>query len=374
VTNPQVEVEFYKQMESAELAVNFTVPAQGITAIFGRSGAGKTTIINAISGLLVPDRGKININGMTLYDSQDKRNVAVEKRNVGYVFQESRLFPHFSVQRNLNYGVKKPDNLYFEEIVGLLDLKELLNRYPRDLSGGEKQRVAIGRALLSKPDILLMDEPLASLDLPRKREVMPFLEKLAQRICIPILYVSHSLNEILRLADHLVVIDKGRVVACGGIEDVWSSQVMRPWQSFHEQSSLFSAQIAKHNLEYGLTQLKFREGLTFWVQQISAEPGSNVRLQIRANDVSISLEKYDNTSIRNILPVRIVAIEHQHDGADKKSVNLKLDMKGGCYLWATITRWALDELKLCEGMDVYAQIKGVSVSQKDVALTGYQSQ
>ncbi len=365
----RVSVVFTKTLENIMLDVNFALPANGITAIFGRSGAGKTTIINAVSGLLEPDSGKIVVNGKHLYCSESNINVPVEKRNIGYVFQESRLFPHYSVLGNLTYGVNKVDPQYLQQVVELLDLTTLLKRYPRDLSGGEKQRVAIGRALLSKPDILLMDEPLASLDLPRKREVMPFLEKLTQRVKIPILYVSHSLNEILRLADHLVVVEQGNIIASGLIEDVWSSKVMRPWQSFNERSTLFSAKVNQHSNEYGLTQLRFSEGLTFWAQKVSAPLGSMVRLQIRANDVSIALTKHDNTSIRNILPVRIEEIEYQDDGDDKKSVNLKLEMAGKSYLWATITRWALDDLKLSVGMEVYAQIKGVSVSQKDIAIS-----
>lgn len=364
-----VSVAFIKELENITLDVNFSLPANGITAIFGRSGAGKTTIINAVSGLLQPDSGQIVVNGKHLYCSKTNVNVPVQKRNIGYVFQESRLFPHYNVLGNLTYGVNEADPQYLQQIIELLDLKNLLKRYPRALSGGEKQRVAIGRALLSKPNVLLMDEPLASLDLPRKREVMPFLEKLTQRVNIPILYVSHSLNEILRIADHLVVVEEGKIVASGLIENVWSSKAMRPWQSFNERSTLFTAEVNQHSSEYGLTQLRFSEGLTFWTQKVSAPLGSVVRLQIRANDVSIALTRNDNTSIRNILPVRIEEIEYQDDGDDKKSVNLKLDMKGGCYLWATITRWALDDLKLRVGMEVYAQVKGVSVSQKDIAVS-----
>jgi len=365
-----VSIEFKKRLGNVDMDVSFSAPEHGITAIFGRSGAGKTSIINVVSGLLEPEDGNIVVNGRTLFNRDSRINVPVEKREIGYVFQESRLFPHYSVTGNLNYGVREKDAHYFDSIVELLALKPLLNRYPKDLSGGERQRVAIGRALLSKPDLLLMDEPLASLDLPRKREVMPFLETLAQRVKIPIIYVSHSLNEIMRLADHLVVIEQGKVAASGMIEEVWSSNVMRPWQSFSEQSTLFSATVSQHSEEYGLTLLKFSEGLTFWVQQIEADINSPVRLQIRANDVSIALEKHQNTSIRNILPARIEAIE-PHNASHKKSVSVKLDLIDGCYLWATITQWALDELQLKPGMKVYAQIKGVSVSQRDVALTHF---
>ncbi len=368
-----VAVRFRKSLENIDIDVDFTVPNCGITAIFGRSGAGKTSVINAVSGILAPDSGEITVNGRTLFSSNRNINIPIEKRNIGYVFQESRLFPHYNVEGNLNYGVKDKDAHYFSSIVELLSLKPLLSRYPHALSGGEKQRVAIGRALLSKPDILLMDEPLASLDLPRKREVMPFLEALSQQVKIPILYVSHSLSEILRLADYLVVLDRGSVIANGQIEDVWSSKVMRPWQSFSEQSTLFSARVSQHNSEYGLTQLTFTEGLTFWVQQIEAEIDSPVRLQIRANDVSITLGKHSDTSIRNILPARIAAIEFQEQSNNKKSISIKLDLNDGCFLWATITKWALEDLSLTEGMQVFAQIKGVSVSQRDIAITMNQS-
>ncbi|NIY91808.1 molybdenum ABC transporter ATP-binding protein ModC [Vibrio diazotrophicus] len=364
-----IAVTFRKHLEDVEMDVSFVAPSHGITAIFGRSGAGKTSIVNAVSGLLSPDSGEIVVNGRTLFDSKQGTNIAVEKRNLGYVFQEPRLFPHYTVEGNLRYGIKEKDEDYFNSIVELLSLEQMLTRYPKALSGGEKQRVAIGRALLSKPDLLLMDEPLASLDLPRKREVMPFLEMLSKQVKIPIFYVSHSLSEILRLADHLIVVDQGKVVSDGKIEDVWSSKVMRPWQSFSEQSTLFSATVSQHNLEYGLTQLQFVQGLTFWVQQVDADVGSTVRLQIRANDVSIALNKNEQSSIRNILPARIASIEYQQYGDNKKSVAVKLDLKQDCYLWATITKWALDDLKLQEGMEVFAQIKGVSVSQRDIAIT-----
>ncbi|WP_394353555.1 molybdenum ABC transporter ATP-binding protein ModC [Vibrio aestuarianus] len=365
----QLKIRFNKCLGEVQLNVDLILPGSGICAIFGRSGAGKTSLINAISGLVEPDEGEIEINGHLVYSSNKSINLPVEQRKIGYVFQEARLFPHYSVKGNLNYGVKVSDAGYFAVITKLLALDNLLERYPHDLSGGEKQRVAIGRALLSKPDVLLMDEPLASLDLPRKREVMPFLEELAQKVKLPILYVTHSMNEILRLADHLVVIEQGKVVTSGDIEQVWSSSHMRPWQSFSEQSSLFSAHICLQNQHYALTQVELADMVKLWVQHVEGEIGSSVRLQIRANDVSVTLDKPSRSSIRNILSAKVSQIEKQQQGASKKSIAIQLELAEQCYLWATITEWALDELQLEIGTDVFVQIKGVSVSQRDIVFT-----
>ncbi|ENM5733129.1 molybdenum ABC transporter ATP-binding protein ModC [Vibrio mimicus] len=363
----EVILQIQKQLGETCLDVDLRLPASGICAIFGRSGAGKTSLINLISGLTTPEHGEIHLAGRTLFSSSQRINLPIERRKIGYVFQDARLFPHYTVRGNLNYGVTQADPDYFASVTRLLALEPLLDRHPRDLSGGEKQRVAIGRALLSKPDLLLMDEPLASLDMPRKKEVMPFLENLAQHFQLPILYVSHSMQEILRLADHLVVLDQGKVLSSGPIEQVWSSKAMRPWQSFSEQSTLFSATVSKHHQEYGLTQVRLADEVLLWVQQVDAEIGSSVRMQVRANDVSIALDKPTASSIRNILPARIVAIEHQQPS--KKSVSLKLELAPECYLWAVVTEWAYAELVLEVGISVFAQIKGVSVSQRDVILT-----
>lgn len=364
-----LQVQFTKTLGATQFDVQLALPSKGITAIFGRSGAGKTSLINVISGLIAPDSGEIAIQNRVLFSTKQRINLPIEHRRIGYVFQEARLFPHYTVRGNLNYGVRRKDAAYFASVVSLLALEPLLDRYPNALSGGEKQRVAIGRALLSQPDLLLMDEPLASLDMPRKREVMPFLEQLAQQVEIPIVYVTHSMNEILRLADHLVVIDQGSVVASGPIEQVWSSKSMRPWQSFSDQSTLFSGTIAQHHDQFGLTQVLLAPNVGLWVQQVDGELNAPIRLQIRANDVSVTLEKPGKTSIRNILSARIDEIEHHQQGEHKKSIALKLALAPDIFLWATITEWALQDLALQPGMEVYAQIKGVSVSQRDVVLS-----
>ncbi|WP_114764728.1 molybdenum ABC transporter ATP-binding protein ModC [Vibrio rhodolitus] len=362
-------IEFKQQLGDTHFDINVELPAQGITAIFGRSGAGKTSLINAVAGLTQPTSGHIEINDRVLYSHAVGIDVPTRHRKVGYVFQESRLFPHYKVKGNLLYGVDKKDDRYFERIITLLELAPLLNRYPIELSGGEKQRVAIGRALLSKPDILLMDEPLASLDLPRKREVLPFLEHLATNVNIPILYVSHSLNEIIRLADHLVVIDNGRVVTTGPIAQVWASKAMHPWQSFADQSSLFEATLVEQIEEHALSGLELSKGVMLWVQKVEAELQSQVRLQVRANDVSINLDKPERSSIRNVLHAKIAEIETFRFGSNRQSVSVKLELAPHCYLWATITSWAKEELSLEVGMKVYAQIKGVSVTQRDISLS-----
>ncbi|WP_117234040.1 molybdenum ABC transporter ATP-binding protein ModC [Vibrio maerlii] len=367
-----ITIKVQKQFGDCGMDFNLTIPSKGITAIFGRSGAGKTSLIKLFSGLHMPDSGVVSIKDRRLFVQEGTRNkpsvnVPIHKRNIGYVFQEPRLFPHYSVKGNLNYGVKQADQSYFERVTKLLGIESLLERQPNALSGGEQQRVAIARALLSKPDILIMDEPLASLDLPRKKEVMPFLEKLTQEVEIPILYVTHSLSEVLRLADHMVLLANGRVAASDTIENIWASKLMRPWQSFSEQSSIFEAVVQQHHEEYALTQVALTANSSLWVQGIDAEQGAKVRVQIRANDVSVTLDAPQRTSIRNILKATISDIEASISHG-KKSVSVTLDVGEKKPLFANITPWALDELELTIGQKVYVQIKGVSVTQKDMSL------
>lgn len=364
-----IELEIEHSLGDTLLTVNETIPSIGITAIFGRSGSGKTSLINTIAGLVTPQQGRISVKDHILFDSDKKIDVAVEKRNIGYVFQDARLFPHYSVKGNLLYGAKESlSGAKLEHIISLLNLSQLLNRYPSDLSGGEKQRVAIARALLAEPDMLLMDEPLASLDLPRKQEVMPFLESLSQEIKTPILYVTHSLSEILRLADHILLLDEGSVIASGLLEEVWGSEAMLPWQPFAEQSSLFEASIEKHHDKYALSKVALNSNVGLWVQPLEQDIGTKIRLQIRANDVSVTLNKPTSSSIRNIIPALVSDIKPVDSEKGGHNVALQLDLGSHCFLQANITQWALDELELEPGMQVYAQIKGVSVAQKDMAM------
>lgn len=223
-------IDICQPLGSITLEVNTTLPASGISVIFGLSGAGKTSLVNAIAGLTYPPpQGRIMLNDRPLLESAKGICLAPEKRGIGYIFQDARLFPHYRVRGNLQYGMVPRMSAQFDKIVSLLGIDMLLSRFPHSLSGGEKQRVAIGRALLSAPDILLMDEPLSSLDLPRKYELMSYLERLVQELKLPILYVSHSMMEIQRLAQYILVLDKGKVCASGALSQVLKRDVLRPW-------------------------------------------------------------------------------------------------------------------------------------------------
>ncbi|WP_305845073.1 molybdenum ABC transporter ATP-binding protein ModC [Photobacterium leiognathi] len=358
----RLKIQFKQQLGDLALDVDLNVPMKGITAIFGRSGAGKTSLVNVLSGLTKPDQGEIKLGDHTLYNSAKKIFLSPDKRKIGYVFQDARLFPHYSVKGNLNYGVKVPDEAHFNDVVKLLGIEPLLHRYPSSLSGGEKQRVAIGRALLTKPDMLLMDEPLASLDMPRKQELMPYLERLAKSVNTPIIYVTHSLDEILRLADSMVMLNQGKVVISGHVNSVWSSPEMRPWLPAKEQSSLLSARVNYNHPKYALTQVMLSHNSFLWVSRLHQQRGEWVRVRIFSNDVSIAREMPLQTSIRNILAARVDKIHYAED----ERVEVKLRV-GETHLWANITAWAADELDLKIGEQVYAQIKGVNVTKDDLA-------
>ncbi|MFA3760269.1 molybdenum ABC transporter ATP-binding protein ModC [Yersinia sp. 2544 StPb PI] len=353
-----LELDFSQQLGDLDLRVSTNLPAQGITAIFGLSGAGKTSLINVIGGLTRPQQGKVVLNGRVLVDAEQQIYLPPEKRKVGYVFQDARLFPHYRVRGNLQYGMAPSMRGQFDTIVGLLGIEPLLSRFPLTLSGGEKQRVAIGRALLTAPELLLMDEPLASLDLPRKRELLPYLERLAQDVNTPILYVSHSMDEILRLADQVVVMDGGKVRAVGGLEEVWASSALRPWLQREEPSSILRVSVIGHHDRYAMTALALGDQ-RLWVGKLDAQEGSSMRIRINAADVSLVLQPPQSSSIRNILPVKI---------AECLEVDGQVDVKlavGDQWLWARITPWARDELALKPGQWVYAQIKSVSFNRKN---------
>ncbi|EIU7555873.1 molybdenum ABC transporter ATP-binding protein ModC [Providencia rettgeri] len=353
-----LELDFSQKLGDLQLEVNTQLPTESITAVFGLSGAGKTSLINVIGGLTKPNKGRIVLNGRTLVDVEKRICLPPEQRHIGYVFQDARLFPHYRVKSNLRYGMAPKMKTRFDDIVELLGIEKLLNRYPITLSGGEKQRVAIGRALLTAPEILLMDEPLASLDLPRKRELLPYLEKLSQDVKIPILYVSHSLDEILRLADKVIVMAQGKVKAFGPLEDVWASSALRPWLQQETLSSVVSAKVHSQHPDYDMTAV-IVGGQKLWVPRVEMQQGAEVRIRIDASDVSLVLEKPQVSSIRNILAAEV--IEWIEDG---EQVDVKLDLGEEHYLWARITRWARDELSIRKGRKVFAQMKSVSLSRQ----------
>ncbi|CAK9884499.1 MAG: Sulfate/thiosulfate import ATP-binding protein CysA [Candidatus Erwinia impunctatus] len=341
-------------MGKGELSLDTTLPAQGTTAIFGVSGAGKSTLINIIAGLVMPVAGQVVFNDTIFFHRERKICLPPEKRRVGYVFQEARLFPHYPVEGNLLYGDRKKNRHSFKQLVTLLGLQSLLSRYPSSLSGGEKQRVAIGRALLSDPHILLMDEPLASLDLPRKREVLPWLQNVVKQLQIPLLYVTHSLDEIAQLADHVVVLEEGKIIAEGATESVWLSDVMRQWITDAERSTLLSLKVIEHHSYYAMTALGFGDHL-LWVNRIDKCPGTALRVRVVASDITLLLQKPQNSSIRNTYPAWVDAVQQS---GSYREVCLRT---GGHKLWARITAWAYDELAIKPGLLLYMQINTASV-------------
>ena len=350
-----LQIDIRQRLGDLGMEVTADVPVKGITAIFGVSGAGKTSLINAVAGLTRPQQGRIILNDRILFDAERRIFLPPEARRVGYVFQDGRLFPHYRVRGNLFYGMAPSMRPQFDGIISLLGIGHLLKRYPATLSGGEKQRVAIGRALLSAPEILLMDEPLASLDLLRKRELLPYLERLAKEVEIPVLYVTHSLEEILQLAERVLILDNGKMKAFGTLEAVWASRALRPWLPREEQSSVLQVAVAEPHPDYPMTALSLGKQ-RLWVGRVSQPVGTPLRIRIAAADISLALTPPLGSTIRNILPATVSECLTVGD-----QVEVMLDIEGHT-LWARISPWARDELGLHAGMPVYAQIKSVSIT------------
>ena len=339
--------------------------ACGLTAFFGRSGAGKSMLANAIAGLVTPNSGQIILGERTLYNSESNIAVPPEKRRIGYVFQDGRLFPHLTVQKNLDYGrrfiprgIQSPS---FEEIVELLDLKGVLHRYPRNLSGGEKQRVAFGRAVLSTPELLVMDEPLAALDVVHKGEILPFIERLRDEIGIPIIYVSHALEEVVRLADNLVVLDQGSTVASGGVENMMCRLDLRSLTSHHDSGAVMGVVVCGQDKTFGLTELSFSGGRLL-VPGLDLPLGTSLRIRICARDVSLSLSKPSGTSILNVLSATVKEI------APSSGPQTEILLDIGVPLIARVTRRSLEVMALRPGKLVFALIKAAAVDRHTLGL------
>ena len=334
----------------------------GVTALFGRSGTGKTTLVNAIAGLIRPRQGRVVFDGETLFDSERSIHVRAGKRRFGYVFQEGRLFPHFTVRQNLTYSHWFDRALYsasgFAHVVELLGIGELLQRRPAQLSGGEKQRVAIGRALLAKPRLLLLDEPLASLDAERKHEILRYLRLLRDETRIPMVYVSHAVEEVLELADHVVLLASGRVVASGSVEEVMGRPDLRPAAGVFEGGAVIETHVIGVDVDDGLATLGF-DGGTLTVGNFDAQAGERVRVRIRAREVSIALEPPQHISIQNILRGKIVAM----DTPRGSSVTVAIAV-GAATLRSRITLRSARQLALAPGMEVYALIKAISLDRR----------
>lgn len=336
------------------LELAFEAPP-GLTCLFGRSGSGKTTVINAVAGLLQPDRAEITLDGVALHD------LSPHRRRVGYVFQDGRLFPHLTVAQNLTYGarVRRLPLTDLDRIVALLGIRALMDRRPASLSGGEKSRVAIGRALLSGPRLLLMDEPLAALDEARKAEILPYIEALRDTLGLPILYVSHSLPEVARLATTIAVIEAGKLLALGPAATVLSDPETAPLLGLADAGAIVTARIAEHEAD-GLTRLETGAG-PIWLPRVEGAPGQRLRIRIAAQDVILARTRPDEISALNILPVTVTELR---DGQGP-GVLVQLDL-GGESLLARLTRRSATALGIAPGSALFAVVKTVAVAQGDV--------
>ena len=342
---------------SFTLDVDLTLPGQGITAIFGQSGSGKTTLLRCVAGLERPEQGRLTANGETW---QDKGLfLPTHRRPLAYVFQESSLFPHLTAQGNLDYATARChaacSKALYDQVIALMGIEGILHRHPAQLSGGERQRVSIARALLIQPRLLLMDEPLASLDFARKQEILPYLEKLKSTFDLPILYVSHSLDEVARLADQLVLLEQGRTVAQGAAAELFS-RIDLPWPSGNEFGVVWQGEVVERNEQWHLARLVC-QGSELWVRDAGEALGQQVRVRIMARDVSLALACHEDSSILNRLPVTVEDIAPDRDHA-MALVRLRA---GSNHVIARITYRSIDHLQLLPGKQLWAQIKSVAI-------------
>jgi molybdate transport system ATP-binding protein len=332
--------------------------AGGLTALFGRSGSGKTSLVNIVAGLIRPERGRVSLDGEILTNTGQDLFVPPRKRRIGYVFQEGRLFPHMTVRQNLLYGRwfapkgGRPGEI--DHVVELLGIGALLGRRPANLSGGEKQRVAIGRALLSRPRLLVMDEPLASLDEPRKAEIVPYIERLRDEAGVPIVYVSHAIGEVARLATTMVLLSEGRVAAMGPTAAIMGRIDLFPLTGRAEAGALLATRVAGHDAAFGLTVLRTAAG-DLRVPHLDMPIGAPLRVRIRARDVMIALHPPDALSALNVLPGTVAEIGR----AEGPIVEMRLDCAGEP-LVARLTRRSVETLDLQPGRRVYAVIKSIA--------------
>ena len=360
-----ISVRIDKRLGGFALNVAFEVQGRGVTCLFGASGAGKSATLSAIGGTLRPDGGRIAIGAEVLFDRASGVNRPMEQRGVGWVFQDARLFPHLSVEANLRYGLKRVRGralrLGFDEVLAVLGVEGLLARRPRDLSGGERQRVAIGRALLSQPRLLLMDEPLSALDAARKAEILPFLERLKTAFDLPILYVTHNLSEVMRLADALVVLEAGKVAAQGPLAEVLARADVPLLTARADTAAVLDAVVAGHDPRRGLTRLE--AGGTELLTPLLGRPvGAAVRAVVLARDVLLAGEAPRALSARNVMPGRVERLTARPDGSVLVTVALEAKApSGGPSLLSAVTRDAVEDLALAPGKPVWAVVKSVAV-------------
>lgn len=339
------------------LHTELTLPTDGVTALFGVSGSGKTSLLRLIAGLDRPDSGVICLGDDCLVDTATGAFVPPHKRHLGVVFQEARLFPHYRVRGNLTYGMPRPDPERFASIVDLLGIDYLLDRFPATLSGGEARRVAIGRALLSEPRMLLMDEPLTGLDGPRKQELLDFILRLTREIAIPILYVSHDPEELTAIADYLILMREGRVLANGPLDDLLMRFDLTSELGGFDAASVIEADVAGQDVDYGLTQLALSDGQHLTIPAVDADIGERLRLRIPVRDVALALAPHVGSSYRNQLQATITDTAVLPDNPTAIEVRLQL---GNQSLRARLTRKSFEEMALDLGQTVTVLVKTVA--------------
>ncbi|AHD03761.1 molybdenum ABC transporter ATP-binding protein [Leisingera methylohalidivorans] len=360
-----LSVSLQHRLPDLGLNVQFEAPS-GVTVLFGRSGTGKTTVIQAVAGLLQPDQGRVTLGGEVLFDTGQRKWLPPNKRRMGYIFQEGRLFPHLTVRQNLLFGQwfaprgAKRESL--DRVVELLGIGPLLQRRPGLLSGGEKQRVAIGRALLAAPRMILADEPLSALDEARKAEILPYFERLRDEVGIPVLYVCHSAAEVARLATTVVVLQDGQVQRQGSAAEVLSDSAVLP-AGVRAAGALLEAQVARHHAD-GLTELN-AGGVPLFLPQIAKSIGSPVRVRILAHDVILSRHRPEGLSALNILPG---TVEHVRTGSGPGAM-VSLQTPAGRVL-ARVTRRSAQALELEAGAECFTVVKTVSIAPEDIGAGG----
>ncbi len=353
-----LQVALRHRFSNIGLDLAFTVPTPGLTALFGPSGAGKSTVIAAVAGLLRPDHCRIVLDGVVLADTDAGIWVPPEARRAGLVFQDARLFPHMSVETNLRYGLRRAapgGPIRFDDVVALLGIAPLLGRRPHTLSGGERQRVAIGRALLSQPRLLLMDEPLASLDAPRKAEILPYLAGIQAALRLPILYVTHAMEEVARLADAVVLIEAGSVLAAGDLMTM-TSRADLPLARRDDAASVLPGRTIAHDPARQLSRIE-AGGAELLVPLLDAPPGSPVRVRIPAREVILAREAPSAISVHNIVPGTVRAVT---EDATRHAALVEIALSEGTFL-ARVTPDAVTRLELAPGAPVLALIKSVAI-------------
>ena len=339
-----------------QLDVDVEIPATGITCVFGASGSGKTTLLRCLTGLDRPQSARLTVGGEVWQD--ENRFVPTHLRRIGYVFQDSSLLPHLSARRNLHYGRDSGDNADTADAVELLGIGHLLDKFPRQLSGGERQRVALARALLSRPRLLLLDEPLSALDVTRKQELLPYLQRLPEKLDCPIVHVTHSPDEVARLAAHVLVLDHGTCVACGSVTELMASRQL-PVNADGESGVVLETMIAGHDADWNLAEAEYADGKML-IPDPGLAVGSLVRLRILARDISLSHAAETHSSILNRLPATVEGIEESPETA---MCMAHLRVGKSTRLLSRVSRKSARRLELAPGSPIYAEIKSVAILQ-----------